>query len=101
MAVSTVLEKKENQKFFWTEEFDTRTGAKLLKQVAENPVPQTCVAQKSPTTCINFKELVLSLLKHQGWTINDVKFSDKGNLESINIKFSSEFSLGNSPWDPR
>lgn len=54
-----------------------------------------------PTTCVNFKELVLSVLKHQGWTINDVKFSDKGNLESINIKFSNEFSLGNSPWDPR
>jgi len=54
-----------------------------------------------PTTCVKFKELVFLILKNQGWTINDVKFSDKGNLESINIKFASEFTLGNSPWDPR
>ena len=30
-----------------------------------------------------------------------IKFSDNGNIDSINIKFTSEFTLGNSPWDPR
>lgn len=59
------------------------------------------VGNTIPTTCIKLKELVLSVLRHQGWTINDIKFSDNGNVESINIKFANKFTLGNSPWDPR
>jgi hypothetical protein len=56
--------------------------------------------QERPQRCNDFKRLVLSALKNTDWIVNDVQFDDD-NVESINIKFTSEFSLGNSPWDPR
>jgi len=80
-------------------DFDSITTRLLTSEENEN-ISKPFV-NITPTTCVNFKELILSLLRHQRWTINDVKFSEKGNLESINIKFASEFALGNSPWDPR
>lgn len=52
-------------------------------------------------TCNTLKILVIDVLKQKDWSINDVKFYEDGNLESIKIKFASKFTLGNSPWDPR
>lgn len=78
----------------------------LQEEVDKKESSMPCNGLNPPTPyfyCDTLKKLVLSTLKHKGWTINDVKFSDKGNVESINIKFSSQFTLGgtNNPWDPR
>lgn len=77
---------------------------KIYQEIADNQKESDEQAHKyaeNYKTCDALKHLVSCVLKHKDWTINDVKFSDKGNVDSINIKFTSEFTLGNSPWDPR
>lgn len=81
------------------EEFRSSVEKRIKMKLIHGEVPEEAV--KEGSICNALKILVINVLKHKDWTINDVKFSDKGNLESINIKFASEFTLGNSPWDPR
>jgi hypothetical protein len=62
--------------------------------------PQTDRLPTKDDTCDSLKKLVLSVLKHKDWIINDIEFSND-DVHSVNIKFKSAFTLGNSPWDPR
>lgn len=104
ICVEMLIDKNTENKQLQDEIMEILRIEKICQEAADKQKQFDEQARKGAEnykTCNALKILVIDVLKHKDWTINDIKFSDKGNVDSINIKFASEFTLGNSPWDPR